>query len=84
MEFIHGVKISEILESDMDIDRRKIAEIGTDCYFKMIFLNGFFHADPHPGNLFIMENNVLCFVDFGMTGAIIKKNKTEKIILQYK
>ncbi|MFY9637821.1 MAG: AarF/ABC1/UbiB kinase family protein [Methanobacterium sp.] len=70
MEFIHGVKISEILESDMDIDRRKIAEIGTDCYFKMIFLNGFFHADPHPGNLFIMENNVLCFVDFGMTGHL--------------
>jgi ubiquinone biosynthesis protein len=70
MEFIHGVKISEILESDMDIDRRKIAEIGTDCYFKMIFLNGFFHADPHPGNLFIMENNILCFVDFGMTGHL--------------
>ncbi len=70
MEFIHGVKISEILESDMDIDRRKIAEIGTDCYFKMIFLNGFFHADPHPGNLLIMENNVLCFVDFGMTGHL--------------
>jgi ubiquinone biosynthesis protein len=70
MEFIHGVKISEILESDMDIDRRKIAELGTECYFKMIFLNGFFHADPHPGNLFVMENNVLCFVDFGMTGHL--------------
>lgn len=70
MEFIHGVKISEILESDMDIDRRKIAELGTDGYFKMIFLNGFFHADPHPGNLLIMENNVLCFVDFGMVGHL--------------
>ncbi len=70
MEFIHGVKISEILESDMDIDRRRIAEIGTECYFKMIFLNGFFHADPHPGNIFVMENNVLCFVDFGMVGRL--------------
>lgn len=70
MEFIQGVKISEILESDMDIDRRRIAEIGTECYFKMIFLNGFFHADPHPGNIFVMENNVLCFVDFGMVGRL--------------
>lgn len=70
MEFIHGVKISEILESEMDIDRRKIAEIGTEAYFKMIFLNGFFHADPHPGNIFVMENNVLCFVDFGMVGRL--------------
>ena len=70
MEFINGVKISEILESDMDINRRKIAEIGTESYFKMIFLNGFFHADPHPGNIFVMENNVLCFVDFGMTGHL--------------
>lgn len=70
MEFIHGVKISEILESDMDIDRRSIAEIGTESYFKMIFLNGFFHADPHPGNIFVIENNVLCFVDFGMVGRL--------------
>jgi ubiquinone biosynthesis protein len=70
MEFIHGVKISEILESNMDIDRRRIAEIGTESYFKMIFLNGFFHADPHPGNIFVMENNVLCFVDFGMVGRL--------------
>jgi len=70
MEFIYGVKISEIIESDIEIDRRKIAEIGTEAYFKMIFLTGFFHADPHPGNLFIMKNNVLCFVDFGMTGHL--------------
>ena len=70
MEFINGVKISEILESDMDINRRKIAEIGTECYFKMIFLNGFFHADPHPGNIFVMENDTICFVDFGMIGRL--------------
>jgi ubiquinone biosynthesis protein len=70
MEYIHGVKISEILESDIEIDRTRIAEIGTESYFKMIFLNGFFHADPHPGNIFVMENNVLCFVDFGMVGHL--------------
>jgi ubiquinone biosynthesis protein len=70
MEFIHGVKISEILKSDMEINRRRIAEIGTESYFKMIFLNGFFHADPHPGNIFVLENDVLCFVDFGMVGHL--------------
>lgn len=70
MEFINGVKISEILESDMNINRRKIAKIGTECYFKMIFLHGFFHADPHPGNIFVMENDTICFVDFGMVGRL--------------
>ncbi|MCK9150646.1 ABC1 kinase family protein [Methanobacterium alcaliphilum] len=70
MEFIHGTKISEIIETDIDINRRRIAEIGTEAYFKMIFLNGFFHADPHAGNIFVMKNNVLCFVDFGMVGHL--------------
>ncbi|MGC9516858.1 MAG: ABC1 kinase family protein [Methanomicrobiales archaeon] len=70
MEFIHGTKISDIIDSDIVINRSKIAEIGTKSYFKQIFLKGYFHADPHPGNILIMENNVLCFVDFGMMGHL--------------
>jgi len=72
MEFIEGTKITEISESE-DIARRKlIADIGTKCYFKQIFEHGFFHADPHSGNLIILEDNKLCFVDFGMMGHLNK------------
>lgn len=70
MEFINGTKISEILESDPQISGKAIARIGTECYFKQIFKHGFFHADPYPGNIFVLPNNKLCFVDFGMTGHL--------------
>jgi ubiquinone biosynthesis protein len=73
MEFIDGVKITEISKSSFKVDPKKIAKIGTDCYFKQIFMHGFFHADPHPGNLLILPNNVLCYVDFGMVGHLDKE-----------
>ncbi|WJI08637.1 AarF/ABC1/UbiB kinase family protein [Methanobacterium sp. CWC-01] len=70
MEFIHGTKISELLESDEKISGKTIALVGTECYFKQIFMHGFFHADPHPGNIMVLPGNRLCFVDFGMTGHL--------------
>jgi len=70
MEFIDGVKVSEALDSDLDVDGRKLAEIGTECYFRQIFIDGFFHADPHPGNILVQKGDVLCFVDFGMVGHL--------------
>jgi ubiquinone biosynthesis protein len=73
MEFIEGTKISEILDSDISINRKTVAKIGTECYFKQIFMHGFFHADPHPGNIFVLPGNRLCFVDFGMTGHLEKE-----------
>ena len=70
MEFIHGAKISDVIDSEVNYNRRKIAEIGTETYFRQIFINGYFHADPHPGNILVMEDDVLCFVDFGMMGHL--------------
>lgn len=70
MEFMDGVKVSEALDSDLDVDGRKLAEIGTECYFRQIFIHGFFHADPHPGNILVQKGDVLCFVDFGMVGHL--------------
>lgn len=72
MEYIEGIKISEALDSDMEVDGKVISELGTECYFKQIFDHGFFHADPHPGNLMVLPGNRLCFVDFGMTGNLEK------------
>jgi ubiquinone biosynthesis protein len=71
MEYIHGIKVD-----DMDainaagLDRKLITRRGADFIMKQVFEHGFFHADPHPGNLFIMEKNRIGPVDFGMTGFV--------------
>ena len=71
MEYISGIKSSdiEVLEKK-GYDRCKIASQGLDLIMKQVFVHGFFHADPHPGNIFVLPGNVLCFIDFGMMGRI--------------
>lgn len=71
MEYLEGVKLShtEIIE-DAGFDKSEIARRGADLYLKMIFTHGFYHADPHPGNLLVMSGNVIGLVDFGMVGRI--------------
>ena len=71
MEFIDGIKASQLDElKKAGLDRKEIARRGFDLILKQIFIYGFFHADPHPGNLFILPNNVICYLDFGMMGRI--------------
>lgn len=70
MEYVEGVKLTDILKSDIKFNARVIAERGARCYFKQIFIHGFFHADPHPGNILVQKGNVLCFLDFGMMGHL--------------
>ena len=71
MERIDGVKISDVdrLEEE-GLDRRGIARLGLDLIMKQVFTYGFFHADPHPGNVFVLPQNVICYLDFGMMGRI--------------
>ncbi|WP_432703677.1 ABC1 kinase family protein [Methanothermobacter thermautotrophicus] len=70
MEYVEGVKLTDILKSDIKFNARVIAERGARCYFKQIFIHGFFHADPHPGNILVQKGNILCFLDFGMMGHL--------------
>ncbi|MBW2630393.1 MAG: AarF/ABC1/UbiB kinase family protein [Deltaproteobacteria bacterium] len=71
MEFINGIKASEIDKLDNDgLDRNIIASRGADLILEQVFKHGFFHADPHPGNVFIMPDNVICYLDFGMMGRV--------------
>lgn len=75
LELIEGVKISDtdkLLTNGFD--RKVIAQRLADSFFRQVFDHGFFHADPHPGNLFVMKDNVICFVDFGMMGNIMPKD----------
>ena len=76
MEFIDGIKVSNIeavLKSGND--PKIIASRGADLVLKQIFEHGFFHADPHPGNILVLNNNIICFLDFGMMGVLLPKHR---------
>jgi len=70
MEFIQGIKMSEVMEAPEGFDTPLLAERVAKSYFQQILMDGFFHADPHPGNLYVLENNVISYIDFGMMGHI--------------
>ncbi|WP_457640936.1 ABC1 kinase family protein [Persephonella sp.] len=75
-EFIEGIKISEkekLIEKGFSL--KKLSEELTDAYFKMVFTDGIYHADPHPGNIFIMEDGRICAVDYGMISRLPKEKK---------
>jgi ubiquinone biosynthesis protein len=70
-EFIDGIKISEIEEiENRGLDRKVITDRGADIMLRQIFDYGFFQADPHPGNIFVLPRNVICLIDFGMVGMV--------------
>ncbi len=78
MEYISGVKTSDIERLEQDgLDCKTIARQGFDLIMKQIFVHGFFHADPHPGNIFVLADNVLCYIDFGMMGRIDLKSRED-------
>lgn len=76
MEFIEGIKISDketILQSGLDM--KLIAETVVDLYLKQIIDYGFFHADPHSGNIFVLPTGQIAFIDYGSVGKMLPKDK---------
>jgi ubiquinone biosynthesis protein len=77
MERIRGVRIDDLDGIiAMGLDRKQIAQTGVDAYFKSVLEDGFFHADPHPGNLLVMPDGCIGFMDFGMCGTVTDELKT--------
>lgn len=75
MERIDGVSIDN--HETLLAEGYDLSEIGAklaDNYVRQIMTDGFFHADPHPGNIFVMEGNVIGFIDFGMVGALTPRD----------
>jgi len=71
LEYLPGIKIShyEALEA-AGLDRKVLAQLGAKAYLHQLLNDGFFHADPHPGNLAVSPEGTLIFYDFGMMGRI--------------
>ena len=80
LEYVPGIKIShyEAIEA-AGLDRARLARLGAKAYLHQLLNNGFFHADPHPGNLAASPDGALIFYDFGMMGQI-KSNIREKLM----
>jgi predicted unusual protein kinase regulating ubiquinone biosynthesis (AarF/ABC1/UbiB family) len=71
LEYLPGIKIShyEALEA-AGLDRTRLAELGAKAYLIQLLHDGFFHADPHPGNIAVNPDGSLIFYDFGMMGQV--------------
>lgn len=78
MEKIIGIKASDIKTLQKEgYDLQEIVKRGAALYMQQIFVHGFFHADPHAGNIFILPNNVIGFLDFGMMGRITARQRAD-------
>ncbi len=76
IEYIDGVSVSDTeAVIAKGYDRKKLAATCVSLMAKQIFVHGFFHADPHPGNIFILPGHRICFLDFGMIGVLLPRQK---------
>jgi ubiquinone biosynthesis protein len=70
-EYMEGFKITDIAKiEEAGLDRKKVSIDLSNAYLKMIFEDGFYHADPHPGNILVSPEGVIIFLDFGMAGIV--------------
>jgi ubiquinone biosynthesis protein len=75
-EFIYGIKVSDLTKLESSgLNRKIICNRGADILLSQIFIHGFFHADPHPGNIFVLPKNIICLIDFGMMGSIDRRSR---------
>ncbi len=80
MEFIHGTKVTDLEEQRrQNISPEKVNRLLIKTYLKQLLEDGFFHADPHPGNLLVMPDGRLAFFDFGMVGRITPQLQAKMI-----
>jgi ubiquinone biosynthesis protein len=81
MERIQGIKISDIEALDAaGIDRRDVAERAVAILLQEVFVHGFYHADPHPGNFFVLDGGRIGLMDFGMVGRL--GETTKRVLLR--
>ncbi|WP_406677585.1 ABC1 kinase family protein [Moorella sp. ACPs] len=81
-EYVEAVKLNDLKEIDRrGYDRRRIAINLTGAIYQQIFVDGFFHGDPHPGNLAVLPGEVIVFMDFGLMGVLSEERQEQFINL---
>ena len=84
MEFVEGMKLNQFEDLEKKgYDRKALAEHLVQALFHQVLIEGFFHADPHPGNIFLLRDGVISFIDFGMVGRLtidMKQNFASLVI----
>jgi len=82
MEYLNGTKVSDIARLDKaGIDKKQVTCSGANLLLRQIFDHGFFHSDPHSGNIFILANNVIGMLDFGQVGAVDQQSREDFVDL---
>lgn len=80
MEFVHGVKANDLEGiKKLKTNSRQLALYGVGAVFQQFLIDGFFHADPHPGNFFALKGDVLCLHNFGMVGCLNQEQRKELV-----
>jgi len=81
-EYIDGIPGRDLESLDQaELNRKVLARSGAQTVLKMILEDGFFHADPHPGNVFYLPENRICFIDFGMVGRLSEERRNQVVDL---
>lgn len=76
IEKISGCKITDVPQmQEWGVNPHEIAKLGMKIYLTQIFEHGYFHADPHPGNVLIRPDGTICLIDFGMVGSLMEDDK---------
>ncbi len=82
LEYRQGISLSRYMQSPLSgTDPEHIAEILTESFFQQVFIYGFFHGDPHPGNIAILPDGRLFFMDFGSAGYISEDLRGQMVLL---
>ena len=77
MEWIEGTKLTNLEKvKDLGINPDEMIEIGVQCSLEQLLEHGFFHADPHPGNLLALKDGRLCYLDFGMMSEVSRDSRS--------
>lgn len=80
LEYISGIKADRVEElRALGFDLKAIAHNGASAFFKMILIDGLFHGDPHPANVFIRYDGTIAFIDFGITGKLTEEHQNRVV-----
>lgn len=86
MDYISGTRLRDYAKNASEAEKKLVAKQFVECMFQQIFIDGFFHGDPHPGNLFVLPDKRMALIDFGMIGRLSPsmKNDLASVIIALK